>query len=93
VSNEVGQATHFLLRQTPPSRRNPIIASPRAVVVGTCPFVHFFDQAIVKHSPDGPVQRPGAQPHSTVSTRGDLLHDGVSVTFAVPERHENLENR
>jgi hypothetical protein len=61
------------------------------VVRGVGPALEFFDEPVLEQTLGGAVEGAGAQFELAAGARGDVLHDGVSVTLAVPQRDQDVE--
>jgi hypothetical protein len=69
-----------------------VVAAAFVVVLRIGTFFQFFDEALFEETLDGAIQSAGAEANLSARSLADFLHDGIAMTVAIGERHENVES-
>src|SRR5437867_4895136 len=88
---QVCEPPRFCPRHCFSERRDPVIPPPLVVQLGGRTLPGFYDQTLLEHALDRPVQSPGAEFQLAARASRHVLDNCVSVPVFICKRHENVE--
>lgn len=71
--------------------RDPVVSTSLVVELGHRTPVSFGYEAVSEESLDDPIEVPGLERYESVRSLGDVLYEGVPVTFLLGEAEQELQ--
>ncbi len=74
-----------------PNVRDPVVPPPLVILLGGGPLMDLFDQILIEHPLNRPIEGACAQANVAIGARGNVLDDGIPVEVAFSQGHEDVK--